>query len=141
VNNTSSLLSPSHTFSEAGQYTVSAIVNYSCGVDSIFKTLTITNCDSIIEDCRLYIPNAFTPNGDGNNDAFHPFTNCAFQNYEFLIFNRWGGVVFKTSNPSDKWDGKFKGVDCSSDVYVYLVTYKFPTQQTKNAYGSITLLR
>ena len=50
-------------------------------------------------------------------------------------------VLFKTSNPTEKWDGKYKGVDCPSDVYVYLIVYEFPRHQTKQAYGSITLVR
>ena len=131
----------SHTFSEVGQYNISAIVNLSCGIDTLFKTLTIIKCDSTSEPCQLYVPNAFTPNNDGINDKFYPLTGCSFEHYEFLIYNKWGELIFKTTNQTDKWDGKFKGEDCSSDVYVYLITYKFPFQQTKNAYGTITLLR
>jgi gliding motility-associated-like protein len=141
ANNTSTALTPTHLFSETGTYTIYSIVNFSCGVDTIFKTLTITNCDSTIEVCDLYTPNAFSPNGDGTNDEFYPLTICNFEDYEFLIFNRWGELIFKTSKQTDKWDGKFKGADCPVDVYVYLIIYKFPTQQTKNAYGSVTLLR
>jgi gliding motility-associated-like protein len=141
VNNTSTSLTPTHLFSATGTYNITSIVNFSCGIDTIFKTLTITNCDSIIEDCLLYVPNAFSPNGDGTNDQFSPITICTFERYELLIFNRWGGLVFKTSNQTEKWDGTFNGEDCSSDVYVYLIKYKFPTQEAKNAYGDITLLR
>lgn len=140
-SNTSSLLTPSHTFSEEGQYTVSAIINFSCGIDTIFKTITIIKCDSTTEICNLAIPDAFSPNGDGINDVFYPLTSCPFERYEFSIFNRWGELIFKTANQTDKWDGKYNGVDCSLNVYVYLITYKFPLQQTKNAYGTITLLR
>jgi gliding motility-associated-like protein len=141
ANNTSTSITPTHIFSATGTYSIRAIVNFSCGIDTIFKTLTITNCDSAIYVCELYTPNAFTPNGDGINDKFYPLTICTFEHYECLIFNRWGELIFKTSNQTDKWDGKYKGSDCSVGVYVYLITYKFPTQQTKNAYGTITLLR
>jgi gliding motility-associated-like protein len=75
------------------------------------------------------------------NDKFYPLTNCTFEQYEFLIYNRWGELFFKTSNQTNKWDGKYKGSDCSSGLYFYKITYKFPSQQTKDAYGSITLLR
>lgn len=141
ANNTSTLLTPTHLFSGTGTYNIRSIVNFDCGVDTIFKTISVVNCDSIEEDCQLFVPNVFTANGDGINDQFYPFTKCSFEHYELLIFNRWGELIFKTSNPIDKWDGKYNGVDCSSGVYVYLITYKFPTLQTKNAYGSITLLR
>ena len=97
--------------------------------------------DSCLDNCVLYTPNAFTPNGDGINDKFYPLTACTFEHYEFLIFNRWGELIFKTSNQTDKWNGKYKGSDCSVGVYAYLITYKFPSEQTKNAYGTITLLR
>jgi gliding motility-associated-like protein len=141
VNNTSTSLTPTHLFSTTGTYNIRSIVNFTCGVDTIYKTISIVNCDSIKEDCQLFVPNAFTPNGDGANDNFHPLTICKFEQYEFFIFNRWGGLVFKTSNQTDNWDGSENGVDCSSDVYVYLIKYKFPTQQVKITSGSITLLR
>ncbi|HAD12875.1 MAG TPA: hypothetical protein DCF33_10620 [Saprospirales bacterium] len=141
VNNTSTSLTPTHLFSTAGTYDIRSIVNFTCGVDTIFRTISIVNCDSINEDCQLYVPNVFTPNGDGFNDNFYPLTICTFEQYEFLIFNRWGGLVFNTSNQTDNWDGSENGVDCSSDVYVYLIKYKFPTQQVKTISGSITLLR
>ena len=130
-----------HTFSQIGNFKIQAIINTACGTDTLFKTLTITNCDSAVAICELYTPNSFTPNGDMINDNFYPLTNCIFEQYEFLIFNSWGELIFKTLNQTDKWDGKYKGSDCSAGVYVYKVTYKYPSQQTKDAYGSITLLR
>jgi gliding motility-associated-like protein len=141
VNNTSTLLTPTHLFSASGTYYIRSIVNFSCGVDTIIKTLYIVECDSLTTGCQLQIPTAFTPNGDDTNDNFYPLTNCETERYEFAIFNRWGEIIFKTSNQSDKWDGKYKGTDCPVEVYVYFIKYKFPTQTIKNAYGSITLLR
>ena len=141
ANNTSTSLTPSHTFSATGTYKISSIVNFSCGTDTLFKTLTITNCDSIAKECKLFVPNAFTPNSDGINDKFYPVTSCTFQQYEFLIFNRWGELIFQTSNQTDQWDGKNKGSDCSAGVYVYFIIYKFPLQSTKSVKGKIALLR
>jgi gliding motility-associated-like protein len=141
ANNTSTSLTPTYLFSATGTYNVRAIVNFSCGVDTIIKTLSIVKCDSLTTGCQLQIPTAFTPNGDDTNDNFYPLTNCETERYEFAIFNRWGEIIFKTSNQSDKWDGKYKGTDCPVEVYVYFIKYKFPTQPIKNAYGSITLLR
>ncbi len=141
ANNTSTSLTPSHTFSATGTYKISSIVNFSCGTDTLFKTLTITNCDSIAKECKFFVPNAFTPNSDGINDKFYPVTSCTFQQYEFLIFNRWGELIFQTSNQTDQWDGKNKGSDCSAGVYVYFIIYKFPLQSTKSVKGKIALLR
>ena len=133
---------PTHLFSSAGAYNVCvSFQEPGFPVSTVCKTITITNCDSINEPCKLFIPNVFTPNADGTNDQFYPLTICTFERYEFLIFNRWGDLVFKTSNQTDKWDGTCNGADCSSDVYVYSITYKFPKLDAKNAYGSITLLR
>ena len=139
--NTATGFNVNHTFSQIDNYNVRAILTNACGIDTIFKTLTIRDCDSITEVCRLYVPHAFTPNGDDKNDAFCPLSICTFQHYEFLIFNRWGQLIFKTTNQTDKWDGKYKGSDCPVGVYVYLVTYKFPSELAKNANGTITLLR
>jgi gliding motility-associated-like protein len=141
VNNTSSSLLPTHLFSSTGNYNVTANIIATCGSFQINYPLQIVQCDSIIKDCTLYVPNAFTPNDDGINDEFYPITSCAPQQYELSIFDRWGELIFKTSNLSDKWDGKYKSSGCPDGIYVYLITYKFPSEQTKNAYGSITLLR
>jgi gliding motility-associated-like protein len=141
VNNTSSAISTKHVFSKIGTFNVRAIINLSCGSDTISKTVTITNCDTTNGNCRIVFPNAFTPTGDGINDKYSPITNCTFEHYEFLIFNRWGELIYKTSNQDDKWDGKYKGVDCPVGVYVYLTRYKFFTHQSKEEYGNITLLR
>jgi gliding motility-associated-like protein len=141
ANNTSTLLKPTHLFSATGTYNIWSIVSFSCGVDTIFKTISVINCDSIEKDCQFFVPNVFTPNADGINDKFYPLTICPFEHYECLVYNRWGQLIFKTSNQTDKWDGKYKGADCSDGVYIYLITYRYPTQPTKNGYGSITLIR
>jgi gliding motility-associated-like protein len=107
----------------------------------LFKTLAITSCDSTIDVCELSIANVFTPNGDGINDKFYPLTKCTTEQYEFFIYNRWGQLVYKTTNQTDKWDGKYREEDCSEGVYMYLIRYKYPTQPAKNVYGSISLLR
>jgi gliding motility-associated-like protein len=140
-NNNSISLTPKHIFSSMGTYNIRSIVNFSCGVDTIFKKIKISNCDSSKVICELYAPNSFTPDGDGLNDKFQTSTICRLDYYELSIFNRWGEQIFKTFNQTDKWDGKYNGLDCSGGVYTYKITYKFPTFQTKNVYGSITLLR
>jgi gliding motility-associated-like protein len=140
-DNASSLVNPTHLFSDTGTFSIQCIITPACNIDTIVKILTITNCDSVIDVCELSSTNVFTPNDDGINDKFYPITNCKYEHYECLIFNRWGGLVFKTSNQTDKWDGKFKGLDCPDGVYFYTITYRLPTQQTKNANGTITVLK
>jgi gliding motility-associated-like protein len=141
VNNTSGSVTPSHIFSEAGTYNIRSIVNSSCGVDTLFNTLTVAHCDSTKGFCELYIPNSFTPNGSAINENFSPSTICTFERYEFIIFNRWGERVFQTSDYAVKWDGKYKGSDCPVGIYIYSITYKFPSRPTKKVDGKISLLR
>jgi len=141
TSNTSTALSPSHTFSESGTYTVFCIVNFSCGVDTLYETFTISDCNDIVDSCKLYTPNSFTPNFDGLNDSFNPSSNCSLENYELLVFNRWGEMIFKTSNQTEPWDGKWKGSDCSVGVYFYLLSYKLASKDLKELYGSVTLMR
>lgn len=113
-----------------------------------YTTISVIDCDTIsdtviviVENCNLFVPNVFSPNGDGKNDKFSPLTKCEFEQYQFSVFNRWGNVVFKSSDPSEKWDGKFKGSDCSTGVYSYLVFYKFPLVNSEKVHGSVTLVR
>lgn len=79
----------------------------------------------IIEDeCskNLYLPNAFTPNSDGKNDTFGP-ESIETYSYEFLIFNRWGEVVFEGKDVHDHWNGKYKNHRAPAGVYTYFISY------------------
>lgn len=59
----------------------------------------VINCNTADQGiCVLYMPNSFTPNGDGNNDYLQPITYCTFTSYEFLLFNRWGRWCLKPKN-------------------------------------------
>ena len=72
---------------------------------------------------QIYIPNAFSPNGDGQNDVFNPVV-ANLESYSISVYDRWGLLVFNSTNPSIGWDGTGSlGNDCPIDVYVYKVTY------------------
>lgn len=76
------------------------------------------NCDEV------FLPSAFTPNGDGLNDSFgisNPFVIEALES--FNIYDRWGTLMFSTNNKEDRWDGTFKGVAINSGMYFYQVRY------------------
>ncbi len=141
VNNISSAISPTHLFSAAGTYIISAIVNFACGADTIFRTLTIVNCDTASNACKFFVPSAFSPNADGINDDIFPYTNCVFEQFYFSIFDRWGGLLYESSDPSVGWNGKIKETECPAGEYVYLITYKFPSQEAGKVAGSFTLIR
>ena len=140
-NNTSTLLNPTHVFSESGTYVINCIVEFSCGIDTITKTVEILNCDTLIGECRIFIPSAFTPNSDGLNEEFGALTRCNPNFYELLIYNRWGQLIFKSSTIANKWNGKYKNSNCPANNYIYLMRYQFPGQEKKFEKGSVMLLR
>ncbi len=74
---------------------------------------------------QLFFPTAFSPNGDGNNDFFVPLGNTDdISFYQFLIFNRWGQLVFETENPHEGWDGNSSDKASPFGVYTYKVNYR-----------------
>ncbi len=73
------------------------------------------------DETAMYIPNAFTPNGDGNNDCLRVLNTANFKEYYFAIYNRWGQRVFETDNPFDCWDGSFKNQRVESSTYYYFL--------------------
>lgn len=113
--------------------------------------VTVTNgCDSptqvfqIVEpvETERVIPNAFTPDGDGTNDVFLPLYDCPVAtNYTFRIYNRWGRQVFNTTVPTAGWDGKVEDAPGSSDVYVYVVSYRTTDNVEVEKHGDVTLIR
>lgn len=89
-------------------------VNY----DSVMVVITASNKSG------YFMPNAFTPNNDGLNDCYGIKYWGVIQELDFGIYNRWGERIFHTHNPSDCWDGTYKGVQQNPDVYVYLIKAK-----------------
>jgi gliding motility-associated-like protein len=77
-------------------------------------------------DCRGEIPELITPNGDGVNDEFRLYTNCPPEDYDLRIYNRWGQLVFATSNPNDIWDGNRNGTPQEMGMYLYRMAFRFP---------------
>ncbi len=91
----------------------------------------------------LYLPNAFTPNGDGINDDYEIYGNKkTWLNLNFAVYNRWGEKVFESTDLDFKWDGKFRGVPQPPQVYVYeLVLTYINGYTTPKQKGSITLIK
>jgi len=94
---------------------------------------------------RIYVPNAFTPNGDGVNDAFFVYVKNELT-FHLLIFDRWGEMLFETTNPLEGWNGEYRGKLCNPGVYVYYVDVKFadntePDDFSDYQKGSLTLIR
>ncbi|MCB9235969.1 MAG: gliding motility-associated C-terminal domain-containing protein [Bacteroidia bacterium] len=124
--------------SQAGQYFVD-IFN-ECGFTSDEITVGFEDCG-----CQVFFPTAFSPNGDGLNDIFLPLYACELASFRMVIFDRWGMLVFETSNPTIGWDGLLKNKDVQEGVYVYNVEFVWargPVAGHKGGRrGSITLVR
>jgi gliding motility-associated-like protein len=103
--------------------------------------------DSIIitqfcnEYCEIYVPTAFSPNGDNQNDQFQIFVDCKNLETFFLkIYNRWGELLYETDDYLKQWDGTCKGQAMLLDTYVWYIEYSSSnTKQTKK--GTVTLVR
>lgn len=94
-----------------------------------------------VEDAEdMYIPNAFTPNGDGNNDLFLVYSQD-LQNTTVKVFNRWGELVFVSNNQFEGWDGTYKGLLAPSGLYTYTIQATRLDNSTAEKNGSIMLIR
>ena len=86
-------------------------------------TITVkVKCDQ----SKVFIPNTFTPNGDGENDRFYPMGSGVQSIVDFMIYNRWGEMVYEAhhiglNNPAEGWDGMYKGKALAPDVYIYYI--------------------
>jgi gliding motility-associated-like protein len=67
----------------------------------------------------VFIPTAFSPNGDGKNEEYTILSNCDVKSYTLRIFDRWGGLVFLSRTPGESWDGRVNGKPADSGVYFY----------------------
>lgn len=84
----------------------------SCGVVSSTLRLTLVDCA-----CEVYVPTAFSPNGDGINDRFRVEHACDLFGFELQIFDRWGGLVYRTTDPEFSWDGTAYGQVLPDGIY------------------------
>ena len=106
----------------------------------------ITTSDTIVisySDCnipKLFIPNSFTPNGDGLNDKFE-YGNAAFFDIKTYIYNRWGQLIYEGEN-TDYWDGSYKDKLVQMDDYNYSIeaTYKTNNEVVKYS-GKVTVVK
>jgi gliding motility-associated-like protein len=87
------------------------------------------------------VPNVFTPDNNTINDVFHPIYECDFLRYEFLIFNRWGMLLFESLDPTMSWNGMYRGSVVPTGVYVYSLKYSSNINNVKQIYGHVTVLK
>lgn len=88
----------------------------------------------------LYIPNAFTPNGDGLNDSFG-IQGEGIDVFSMNIFNKWGEMIFETSNMDEFWDGTYGGVPVQDGAYVYNIYIRTADKENLSKSGTVTVLK
>ena len=92
---------------------------------------------------ELFVPNGFSPNGDGKNDLLEVYINKAcVTNFSFLIFDRWGEKVFESTNINTSWDGTYKGKALDNAVFVYdlkIVLINIDSDITKK--GNVSIIK
>lgn len=106
---------------------------------------TDTTCQGIQVDGfpSIYMPNAFTPNGDGMNDLFFPVVrDIDLKDFEWMVFDRWGQMILYSKDFTSTWDGTSKGIYCKADVYVWKIRYiEKTTGVNREMVGQVTLVR
>lgn len=133
--NTGSNSSSIH-ISKEGIYWIKS-VSPECGINTDSVSVKFKNCE-----CEMYIPNSFSPNDDEKNDLFCPLFQCEYSYFSLTIFDRWGNIVYISTNTSGKWDGKYKGNPCPDDVYVYrLDAIQKNTEKKITRQGHLSLFR
>jgi gliding motility-associated-like protein len=106
-----------------------------CGTsrDSIF--LLPTGC----ENC-IYVPNAFSPNGDGRNDQFMAVPVCPLESFHLQVYSRWGALIFESNDPGEGWDGTFRGEQLNPDHFTWILEYTQAEQEFIRE-GSLVLIK
>jgi gliding motility-associated-like protein len=136
----SNSINPNHSYNApAGVYPVTLVASNEFGcVDTAKYSI------QLIEDLLIYVPNTFTPNGDGTNDVFKPIISEGIDiyTYRLLIFNRWGEVLFESLNKEIGWDGTYGGKVMQDGVYVWKVTVNSINNEDEYEFtGHVTLIR
>lgn len=100
-----------------------------------------TNTDTVQHQRVLFIPNAFSPNGDGMNDFFK-IVNLESEKVErFSIFNKWGTTLYESKANDAAWDGTYRGKPQDQGEYGYVIVIRFPNNVTEVYKGVVFLLR
>lgn len=118
-----------------GNYTLELFVQNEGGcIDSTEKSICVAN------PTPIFIPDIFSPNGDGHNDMLY-VRGPAIETMSFMVFDRWGTLVFSSTDPNHGWDGNSGGTKMPEGVYVYQLTAKLEDGGTEKLKGNVTLIR
>jgi len=131
--------SPNYEFQDTGLYKIEQIVSKANGCSD--TAIAYIDVEPIV---TYFMPNAFTPNGDGDNETFFGVGYTGYMsNFEMFIWDRWGSQIYKTENPILGWNGKFNndGTDLPPGVYVYQIKFDKPRGEQIKLKGYVNLVR
>lgn len=136
-NTTDNIPSPMHSYAQKGTYNVRLIATSNGGcMDTTEMPVTVE------PEFTFYIPNAFTPNGDGNNDVFLGYGH-EIDSFSMMIFDRWGNLIFTSNDLNTGWDGHANDGSeiAQQDIYVYKILVKDFRGHSHHLTGSFSLLK
>lgn len=134
--NNSTQTHPIYQYLAEGTYLITLVVNNANNCPDTTSEYVIVN-----PEFTFYLPNAFSPDGDGKNDVFFG-KGDNIDEFELLIFNRWGENIFASQNINNAWDGTYKNEPAKPDVYVYKVKIKDSVKGNWHYYdGHVTLVK
>ncbi|HXB12303.1 MAG TPA: PKD domain-containing protein, partial [Bacteroidia bacterium] len=133
----SNLQNPSHTYGDTGTFCATLTVTNIHGCKD-----SVTECLIIGPEFTLYIPDAFSPNGDGHNETFTA-KGTFITSFKMYIFDRWGMMLYYTEDMNKGWNGTVNGGSrvCQEDTYVYMIEAIDMNQGKHNFIGKVTLLK
>jgi gliding motility-associated-like protein len=126
---------PVHSYADTGHYTVQQIVINQYGCADTSEQIV-----PILAEFTYFIPNAFTPNGNGNNEFFIG-QGEGIREFTMYIFDRWGNLMYETHNQHQGWDGTSGGAPCQQDAYVYRIIIRDVLGEEHKYMGHVSLIR
>lgn len=139
---------PVHTYAEEGRYDITLVATSSYGCTDSTTRVGVVQA---VTGGNILVPNAFSPNLSGpigggsgglvgTNDIFLPITK-GVADFEMLIYNRWGELLFQSTDKNSGWDGYYNGKLCPQDVYVYKLNLTYKDGRTATRMGDVNLIR
>ena len=122
-----------YLFKYAGMYPVALVVKNTWGCSD-----TVVKAVKVEDNFNIYVPNAFTPNGDNKNDLFMPVFR-GVKEFNISVYDRWGEKLYETNQFGTGWDGTYRGKNCKDDVYVWKMTVVSETGKTKYLNGEVLI--
>lgn len=131
----STATNPDYSYAGSGDYVIELIATTDEGcADTAWQLVSIES------ESTLYVPNSFTPNGDGKNEVFY-VNGYNLATLDVMIFDRWGHLITEWNTMDGSWDGKLKGRECPIGVYVYVLYATGLEGREYRQYGHVSIIR